>query len=304
MLAGHASMLIALHLGAHKTATTYVQKALDQSREALRADGVGYPPLDRMRSTITRRLDFAALGLAGATTRLLNEYSDCERVIFSDENIIGGLKPARGTKTFYGRRRARIGSLIRRLRPNPVKIYFAVRSYEQFVSAIYCEYIRHNPFVDARSYLSRLNLPEFSWIDVIATLVELVGAQSVTLWRYEDFPALEEDVFAALSGGRANLIDRPTERLRESLSAEAVEALHGLERTHGSATEIRSRVKRVEADFPKGLNCPAFSAFGRTDAKDLRARYDDEISGIEHLFPGISVLAPRARDGTTSLQSQ
>jgi hypothetical protein len=304
MLAGHASMLIALHLGAHKTATTYIQKALDQSREALRADGVGYPPLDRIRSTITRQLDFAAFGLAGSTTRLLNEYSDCERIIFSDENIIGGLRPARGTKIFYGRRRARIGSLVRRLKPNPVKIYFAVRSYEQFVSAIYCEYIRHNPFVDTDSYLSRLNLPDFSWTDVVATLVELVGAQSVTIWRYEDFPALEEDVFGALSGGRADLVDRPAVRLRESLSAEAVEALHKLERSHGRAKEIRSRVKRVEADFPKGPNCPAFSAFCRTDAKDLRARYDDEMSGIERLFPGISVLEPHAHDRTTSVQSQ
>jgi hypothetical protein len=297
-------MLIALHLGAHKTATTYIQKALDQSREALLAHGVGYPSLDRIRSTVTRQLDFAAFGLAGSAARLLNDYSDCERIIVSDENIIGGLKPARGTKIFYGRRRARVGSLVRRLKPNPVKVYFAVRSYEQFVSAIYCEYIRHNAFIDAHSYLSRLNLPGFSWTDVVATFVELVGAQSVTIWRYEDFPALEEDVFGALSGGRADLVDRPAVKLRESLSAEAVEALRRLEKTHGRAKEIRSRVKRVEADFPKGPNCPAFSAFSRTDAEDLRARYDDEISGIERLFPGISVLEPRARDGTTSLQSQ
>ncbi len=296
-------MLIALHVGAHKTATTYVQKALDQSREPLRANGVGYPPLDRIRSTLTRRLDLAGLGLASVTRRLLDEYRDCERIILSDENMIGGLKPSRGTKIFYGRRRARIGALVRRLKPNPVKIYFAVRSYDEFASAIYCEYIRHNPFVDARSYLSRVNLAQFSWIDVIATLVELVGAESVTIWRYEDFTSLEDDVFGALTAGRADLVGKPTGRLRESLSADAVEALHELGATHG-ANEIRSRVKQIASMFPKGPDRPAFSAFAGEDADNLRVRYDDEITDIERRFPGISVLSPHAQNGTTSLQSQ
>lgn len=298
------AMLIALHLGAHKTATTYIQKALEQSRETLLGSGVGCPSLDRIRSTITRRLNFARIGLGGATRSLIDEYRDCERVILSDENIIGGLRPPAGTKSFYARRRSRIGALVGRLRPNPVKIYLSTRSYDRFVSAIYCEYIRHNPFVNSRSYLSWVNLAAFSWIDVIATLVELVGAESVTMWRYEDLASLEDDVFGALTAGRTHLIDKPTARLRESMSVDAVEELAAFPAATHRAKEIRSHVKQIATALPKGPDRPAFSAFEAAEAEDLRVRYDEEMSGIEHRFPGITMLVPHVLEGSTSIKSK
>ena len=295
-------MLIALHLGAHKTATTYIQKALEQSRDTLRASGLGCPSLDRIRSTITRRLDFAGFGLGGATRHLMDEHRDCERVILSDENIIGGLKPPAGTRAFYGTRRRRVAPLVARLRPNPVKIYFSTRSYDTFLSAIYCEYIRHNPFVDARSYLSWIDLKAFSWVDVIATFVELVGSESVSIWRHEDLALLEDEVFGALTAGRTHLLNKPTARLRESMSAEAVETL--AKSPAMRSKDIRSHVKQITNALPKGPDRPAFSAFETSEAQDLRSRYDEEMAAIERRFPGITVLAPPALNGPTSIESQ
>lgn len=285
------TMLIALHLGAHKTATTYIQKALEQSRESLRRTGVGYPPLNRIRSTITGRLDFAGLGLGSAARRILAEYHGCERLILSDENMLGGLRPSRRTKEFYAARSRRVGGIVRNVRPNPVKIFFATRSYDEFVSAMYCEYIRHNPFISAASYLDRIDLEALSWSRVIATLVEIVGAENLTVWRYEDFSLVEDDVFGALTGGPANLVSKPTALLRESLSAEAVETLAGLQSTL-TARQIRSRVKPVAMALPKGPNRPPFSAYEQAEAEKLRARYDEEMRQLADRFSALSLLSP------------
>ena len=282
-------MLIALHLGAHKTATTYVQQAIQQGQDALRRAGVGYVPLTEVRSRLTRRLDLAGFGLGRAARLLLDEHRDCGRLIVSDENILGGLDASRRTRTFYGSRKRRLASLVRKLRPHEVKIFFATRSYDQFITAMYCEYIRHSPFIGIDSYLARLDLQAISWTDVIATLVDGAGVENVTLWRYEDFHVLEDEVFDALTGGHRELLEKPDRKLRESLSAEAVEAL-SRQPAMRSRDAIRSRSKRIAAALPKGPGRPAFSAFGAAEAEALRARYEEETRLRTSTFPGIRML--------------
>ena len=49
-------MQIVLHIGVHKTATTYLQAILEASRDRLGAEGIGYVTLEEMRSGITARV--------------------------------------------------------------------------------------------------------------------------------------------------------------------------------------------------------------------------------------------------------
>lgn len=283
-------MLIALHLGAHKTASTYVQQALEQSQTALNGVGVGYLTLAKVRSRLTRRLDFAGFGLGRATRRLLEEHRDYERLILSDENILGGLRPARRTRSFYSSRGRRLALLVQMLRPHEMRIFFATRSYGDFISAMYCEYIRHNPFITSETYLARVDILAFSWIEVIATFVRLIGAESVTLWSYEDFQEVEDEVFQALTGGRGGLVEKPGRKLRESLSVEAVQML-GEQPPTLTRDEIRSRSKRISAALPKGPGRPGFTAFSASEAEGLRARYEEEMRLLSSRFPGITMLA-------------
>jgi hypothetical protein len=296
-------MQIALHLGAHKTATTFIQKALEHSCDALRQNRVGYPPLDCVRPAITHRLDRAGWGLGAATGRLLNEYGDCDRVIISDENIIGGLKPPVGSRTLYARQRIRLAMVLRTLGSNPVRIYFAIRSYDEFLSALYCEYIRHNPFIDARSYLSRMTAAAFSWTDVIGRMAAAVGEENVTLWRYEDFALISDQLFHALTGGHGDLAQKPVQRLHQSMSAEAVDAVSRLEPMR-NAHERSSRVKQILNALPKGPARPAYSAFHPSEAEDHRARYAEHVLQIERKFSGLTWISPRSQVGTSSMDSQ
>ena len=54
-------MQIVLHIGVHKTASTYVQAILEASRDRLGAEGIGYVTLEEMRSGITGGRAYLAL---------------------------------------------------------------------------------------------------------------------------------------------------------------------------------------------------------------------------------------------------
>ena len=280
-------MLMALHLGAHKTATTYMQDAMDLSREELRASGIGYVPLMDLRPRVTERLGFGRLGLHGAVNRLLSEYRGCKRLIISDENIIGGLKPS-AKWGFYPKHRKRLAKLLGKLGRQDFKIYFATRSYDEFISAMYCEYIRHGAFVEAEAYLRNLG-EAFSWAKIVETFVTLIGAENVNLWRYEDFSAAQHEIFATLVDAPADLVQKPAGRVRESLSVAAVQTLASLEPSR-DPDEARARARAAAAAHPKGPGNPAFSAFSLAMSQTLRARYESEISCFPHAFPGIRLL--------------
>jgi hypothetical protein len=281
-------MVIVLHLGAHKTATTYVQNALELSRDRLADAGVGYVPLAELRSGVTGRLGFGRRGLPGAADRILEDYRDCKRLILSDENIIGGLKPTR--TGFYAKRGRRIAKLLNALGRREFEICFALRSYDEFLSAMYCEYIRHHPFVTAQSYFRRFDPRSFGWPGIVASFVAAAGASNVVIWRYEDFGLIENQVFEALTGAPADLVHKPADRVRESLSAKAVESLAGLSPTD-DVREIRARARAAAAAEPKGPDNPTFSAFDPAMVDDLRERYERDVQRIRELYPEARFLA-------------
>ena len=286
-------MVIVLHLGAHKTATTYIQNALELSRDRLVGVDVGYVPLRELRSTVTELLGFGRRGLPDGVARLLGENGDSKRLILSDENIIGGLKPTR--TGFYAKRGRRVSKLLKALGPHKIQIFFAVRSYDKFFSAMYCEYIRHHPFVTAQSYLQRFNPRTFNWPTIIGTFIAAAGAKNVAIWRFEDFQMIHDQVFEALIEAPAKLVRKPTDRIRESLSVRAVESLARLSLTR-DVSEIRASARAAAAAHPKGLDNPAFSAFDRPTEDELRARYERDVLhlrdnhlDLQFLDPGVDV---------------
>ena len=279
-----------LHVGAHKTATTYIQRALEQSRAGLRGNGVGYVPLIEMRPAITRRVGLTGRGLGRSVSSLLEAYGDCRTLILSDENIIGLPDPSR-SGVYYPRRRWRLGRLLRRLPRSKVRLFFAIRGYDSFVSSMYSEYIRHRPFLSPEAYLRRVRIERFGWPDVIRSFVALAGAERVTVWRYEDFGRLQDRLFDALTGGRGGSVKPLDQAVRPSLSAQAVATLVEMQ-SHLSPVEIRDQVQAVTDSAPRGAGDGAFSAYAPERAAELRERYEREADGLEAEFPGLVMLKP------------
>ena len=281
---------ISLHLGAHKTATTYIQQALEQSSDALRARGVGYIPLGEMRPAITRSIGLSGIARGRAARRVLDRYCDCRTLILSDENIPGLPVPGR-RGLYYPRRRFRVRRLLRKLPRADVRIFFAIRAYDSFVSSMYSEIIRHSPFVAPDLYLKGVDIDAFDWRRVIASFVGMVGAERVTVWRHEDLASVQDRLFDLLTAGHGECVQPPAEAVRPSLSTEAVARLVALQ-THLAPFEIRAQVEKVSREFPRGPGNPTFSAYDAERAAELRQRYARETSRLADDFPGIRLLEP------------
>jgi hypothetical protein len=293
-MADRDQLTFAVHLGAHKTATTYVQATLDRSREPLRECGVANLPLREMRATLTRaawwpkeqnderaRRAIADLRGPGTTVR---------RIVLSDENLLGtpGNLPAAGTYDGAAARVGRLGELLAPL--GSASFYLAVRSYETFAPSMYTETIRHRPFLTFDEYRRAVGLDAFSWRTVLDDVCEAIGGAALTVWRYEDFGELHDRVFGALAPGvPADRFDTPSERVRQSASGQAVQALEALRSVLGP-----EQVQQLVRPVVGVADGPAFRPFGEHEAGELRERYHDDLREARRDRPEVTWLAPEA----------
>ena len=83
-------MRVILHIGAHKTATTYLQRRLDAHRTVLETQGVAYAGPDQLREHAARRLPFTAPHLVAVRVALARARKQgAARLILSEENLLG-----------------------------------------------------------------------------------------------------------------------------------------------------------------------------------------------------------------------
>lgn len=285
-------MRLILHSGAHKTATTYIQSTLAASRQALRARGVGYLPLEEMRKRVTHLLGRNRFIARVLMSRVIRQHRGCERLILSDENLSGLCSGAVDVGTYYPQIGRRAERLLAAASVEEAEVLFAVRSYDRFVSSMYCEHLRHRPFLSVGEYLAAIDVDGFSWRRIVAELCRVFGQDRVTLWRFEDFRQVEDQVFAALCGVAEGL-DRPARPVRESLSQRAVAELEALAPQIGRE-HVRAEVDRVAARLPKDAANPAFEAFAPARAAELRARYDQDMRAIASDFPRVRIISRNA----------
>jgi hypothetical protein len=167
-------MTIALHLGAHKTATTYFQSRLLNSREPLLRHGVNYIPLDITRENITKKLGDCSEELNIAS--FLESQVGHKHLLVSDENLAGWIPPFRSTYDPYPFLRDRIQKLIYLLKDvtsKEVAIFFTLRNPIDYLISRYCEHIRHSKFIQFEKYVEIGRILEFTWMYTVDQLRSL-----------------------------------------------------------------------------------------------------------------------------------
>ena len=285
-------MRIILHLGVHKTATTYLQTLLEANRERLRAESVGYVTLAEMRSGVTaaaRRPGLFGMRLRRAVRPLLDRYNDCRLLILSDENLSGGSRELID-RSYYSEAGARAARLAKALRSDDVGIMVATRSYDSFVSSAYCEHLRNWPYLTPAEYLAAVDVDGLNWSSLIGDLCRRVGQEHVTVWRFEDLGEIEDELLSALTGGAAIDWIKPQGPVRRSLSQKAVDEL-AAQAQRLSREEVSALVEPVAEASP--LGAAPFRAYDEQTAQALRARYDRDMEAVQGEFPRLHFLRPR-----------
>lgn len=299
-------MLVCLHIGAHKTATTYIQARLADKRLNLAAHGVGSIDHAELREVVANRLDrtdifgtlgyaFSKLQISASLGRMLETDPTLQTIILSDENIAGPMTSATGASGLYPEVRRRVGAVLESLPGHDVRVFFAVRSYAPFLNSIYAFRAGLRKTQDLALFREKAFARERGWPEVVADICAAAGPERVTVWSYEAFVESPETIAAILLGKDG--LDVFSRDDRMSLPSLSRKGLAVLDRVSDmlSAEEYAGLARSV-ARFKFDPPDEKFSMFSREETQALKADYASDLKKIRELgcaFVGVEDVPPR-----------
>lgn len=202
MIAGKRT--ITLHLGAHRTGTTRLQKILDDNADLLRTHGlVAFTPVrEGKRDVSTIRRPVRHINKSAKATNPFKRYmhgaiavsqiarhlhGSPKTILISDEDILGSIvdkKKSIGLYPHAGRVLNLLQVIIGR---NIETIILGVRSYDTFVVSAYAMaavYGKHFPRFDEirNAYVNF----ESGWFDLVQTIKQTFPWATVRIWTFEE----------------------------------------------------------------------------------------------------------------------
>jgi hypothetical protein len=298
-------MEIILHVGAHKTATTYLQARLTRSVSSLTAKKVLFVPLLDLRKKIDCvRNDISSLNIlfgvrdwriAGVYHKFLMaaEVAGCNRLVISEENLLGNINRVVQTGILYPSLKKRLTPVFKGLNGNPVTVLLSVRSYDSLLAGMWSQIIRKMGYCKMDEQLkARLLSESRGWVDVIDEIIHILppGSQ-LRVWRYEDFSKLENEIVALFVGEtNLNSVETVNHTFLPSLSTGAIEHLDNLH-AQGMPTGPTD-VKRVANNFSRNNGFKPYLPWTNEEKAFLVTKYEQDIASIRERWPELMISTP------------
>lgn len=287
-------MRISLHIGAHKTATTYIQARLATRAAVLTEAGVAFADHTQLRRAVSDRLDrlerYGALPLAGPAiggglSRILEAAEGRERLILSDENLAGPLSGVESARGLYPRVGARVSALLRALRGHDVTVFFSIRGYAAFYGSAYAYRFGKRRGASLADFRRRALANRRRWSDIVADICRAAGPERTVVWDYESFRPSTGPICDALTGVPGLSLFKADDRARlPSLSRKGVAVLEAASPLLDDAEYARFArvVSRFAFDPPDGK----LNLFDDSEVKALDAVYSEDMERIASLGCG------------------
>lgn len=215
-------MQINLHLGIHKTATTYQQDQLKLSKSfILENHGVEYIPLTIMRQGITK-----AIRNDDSVTikNILSPYTNSEKLIISDENITGSAQEVITGKIYQN-----TSGIIEKIRssfPNArIEVFISIRNPCDFLASIYCEYLRHNRFIKFEQFIKKTGPDFFDWVNLFTNTFKAHSDIQFHILDFDNYEKNKDEHIKLLSFSTINKFDPMVEASRKTLTKECINIL-------------------------------------------------------------------------------
>lgn len=203
-------MEVYLHLGAHKTATTFIQQSMQSNAETLANSGIFAPKLEDIRAAITPGMaGKPMLGFDECISLIVPENGAMpERLILSDENMIGYPAEIFAKGVFYLDAKPRLKVLKSWLPVAPAKIVFAVRPYTTFFSSAYAQWLgpfakKHGPkkrFIPREVIHKKISELKRGWPAIIRDLRKVFPDSQIIVKEYRPTPEYLQEMFEILLG--------------------------------------------------------------------------------------------------------
>ena len=285
---------VILHIGAHKTATTHLQMALQSARPALSAQGVAFYGPTQLRKDgqfLPERLGlpFAKVqSSVDAKAEWQSMVGDAKRVVLSEENFVGVLnrKGAQLVTPLYSNAVERIAALASVTAPEGIDVFLSIRAPATFLNSAYSQILMSGGQVRPEIFKAKNPLPTVDWVKYINRLTHIQSLRSLTVWPYEDYAAHFLKIVSLMVGsGPAKSVKWESEWAHRSLSARAVAEIMELDQTERSTR----KAKLIKSKFPVSESFAQFDVFSGEDHARSGVLYADQIRAIEQM-PKVTLL--------------
>ena len=281
---------IHFHVGAHKTATTYMQSRLRSNRERLRKQGVAFIDLwaggeeEKIYRKKLKRLieketpDEQQLSLMSKKLRniVVNGMEPAgSLVVISYENILGDYDLTRGSAPYPNAVPA-IRHLAEAFPGWRLRIFLSIRSLDRFVESSYVQRVfTRRETRKFKQYVKQIDVAGMSWLPVVESIGSVVGIENTFVWTYENFVADEQPIWNALlarSDADAALV-RPAKASNHSLSAKGLKYMRSINKVATPADTRKFRAF-VKESFGSQLGLKRPKLLGDIRRRQLIANYE------------------------------
>lgn len=296
---------IVLHLGAHKTATTYIQELLSANEDQLRQHGIAFVSPSKYRPAIAeafaRDRTFGWVEAVRQRRRrnaiaAMVERANANgnrRLILSEENLIGFLDRVRSGGWLYDNVAAKLDGTIKSLGNQPVRLLLAVRDYADFFPSAYVEVLRmrgFSPFDDAMR--ARILNQTRGWPEVVDDIASAIpNGSEIVVWQYEAMANQERLIMEQFVGRElASALRHIAHRPKQGATQRAVEHLHLL--AARGIRPSRRRVRKVLNATSKKKGYAGLDPWTTEQRRLLSQRYSHDLRRLVELRPNVLVHTP------------
>jgi ribulose bisphosphate carboxylase small subunit len=290
---------INLYLGAHKTATTHLQGILMANRGTLSSGGVKLSaPQDVRKEWLPKFFKYCnnmSLRNDAQLKRELVAIAPQEGLwILTEENIAGvsndfAIKPG-----MYPAAADRIKCILELFGEANISFFFSLRSYDSFYRSAYSEVVRNRGYIPFEDFYDESRFKHNSWYDMVRKICDVLPADKVVLWKFENFRELMPQLLQRMTGidNVQPLIDAyKAETTRPSLSQKTIDILADLHKVL-DRNESLALVERINRAYATSAGYPAYRAFPPEQEEKFAKQYENDIQRIKTEFPGIFFLEP------------
>jgi len=187
---------ICLHLGYHKTASTYFQIRLRNNLKKLNSKGIHlYEPSTLRHNGFLKSFHRARklISRPGHMKKLqklkeeLIDQSSYEHIIFSEENLLGFTNDPYKWGKFYPRNKSAANLLNRLFKEHDHTITIGIRDIAQQLTACYVETVkRKSEFITFEEFMKSLSFKKLNWTSLIKQVCKgLPNAKKITIYTQE-----------------------------------------------------------------------------------------------------------------------
>lgn len=282
-------------IGAHKTASTHLQRSMVASSDALAAHDVAVVPpvpigtnllplVNMMRDKADPRI------LQAAANKFLDIHTaDKHTVLLMNENIPGTLGPNMllADSKLYKFAPKRLKRFTALFPDHHQTVGLAIRNPATFLVSAWQETLKGNDFYPFEHYIKNIDLTALSWVQLINRMRNAQDQEVPFLvWRYEDYNQIRDQLVGLITSQDAIedmvWLDETT---NQGLSEHALNFLQAV----GKVTK-KNRDDAMEL-FPRGTDAPPFRPFGKAQLAELTELYDQQWAEIQAM-PGVHTITP------------